>query len=78
TLLGLDEIGKSIMDTALGTMFIDSGSVMLRSRDENRYKYLIQAGEKDLDGWRCLVFFGRSTAGEGEDAEDEDDRLERM
>ena len=29
SLLNLDEIGKSIMDTALGTMFIDAGGVML-------------------------------------------------
>jgi serine phosphatase RsbU (regulator of sigma subunit) len=47
TLLGLNEIGQSIMDTALGTMFIDSGSVMLRRKDESKYRCLIQAGEKD-------------------------------
>ena len=33
TLLGLDQIGKSIMETALGTMFIDSGSVMLLNKE---------------------------------------------
>jgi serine phosphatase RsbU (regulator of sigma subunit) len=47
TLLGLDQIGKNIMDTALGTMFIDSGSVMLLRKDENHYRCLIQAGETD-------------------------------
>jgi class 3 adenylate cyclase len=47
TLLGLDEIGKNIMDTALGTMFIDSGSVMLHKKDDNEYRCLIQAGETD-------------------------------
>jgi serine phosphatase RsbU (regulator of sigma subunit) len=47
TLLGLDEIGKNIMETALGTMFIDSGSVMLRKKDANEYRCLIQAGETD-------------------------------
>jgi len=48
TLMGLDEIGRSMMDTALGTMFIDSGSVMLRTKDETQYRYLIQAGETDV------------------------------
>ncbi len=47
TLLGLDEIGKSIMNFALGSMFIDSGSVMLLNPDENEYGYLIQAGERE-------------------------------
>jgi len=47
TLLGLDEIGKNIMETALGTMFIDSGSVMLRKKDTNEYRCFIQAGETD-------------------------------
>ena len=47
TLLSLDEIGKNIMATALGTMFIDSGSVMLRKKDTNEYRCFIQAGETD-------------------------------
>ena len=47
TLLGLDEIGQSIMNVALGTMFIDSGAVILRRRDEDVYKFLIRAGKKD-------------------------------
>jgi len=48
TLLGLDEIGKNIMETALGTMFIDSGRVMLRCKDESEFRCLIQVGEKDI------------------------------
>ncbi len=47
TLLGLEEIGKSIMNFALGSMFIDSGSVMLLNPDENEYGYLIQVGERE-------------------------------
>ncbi len=47
TLLGLNEIGRNIMDTALGTMFIDSGRVMLQRKGESEYRTLIQAGEKD-------------------------------
>ncbi|MCJ7681279.1 MAG: PP2C family protein-serine/threonine phosphatase, partial [Candidatus Aminicenantes bacterium] len=47
TLLGLDEIGKNIMDTALGVMFIDSGSVMLLNKQNHTYEYLIKAGERE-------------------------------
>ena len=47
TLLGLNEIGQSIMTTAMGTMFIDSGYVMLRKKEEDAYHCLIHAGEKD-------------------------------
>ena len=48
TLLGLNEIGQSIMDTAMGTMFIDSGYVMLQKKKGDSYKCLIQSGKKDL------------------------------
>ena len=48
TLLGLNEIGNNIMQTALGTMFIDSGKVMLRSKTEGEFRCLTQAGEKDV------------------------------
>jgi len=41
TLLGLDEIGKNIMETALGTMFIDSGSC-LSIRDRLCFEKKIQ------------------------------------
>jgi len=47
TLLGLDKIGKSIMDTALGTMFIDAGSVLLLNPDKQSYECLIQAGRRE-------------------------------
>ncbi|HEA68414.1 MAG TPA: GAF domain-containing protein [Desulfobacterales bacterium] len=47
TLLGLDEIGKSIMDTALGAMFIDSGSVMLLNREKQTYQCLTRAGKRE-------------------------------
>jgi sigma-B regulation protein RsbU (phosphoserine phosphatase) len=47
TLLGLDEIGRSIMNFAVGSMFIDSGSVMLLNKDTNEYAILIQAGERE-------------------------------
>ncbi len=47
TLLGLDEIGKSIMDTALGVMFIDSGRVMLLDKEKQAYGCLTRAGERE-------------------------------
>jgi sigma-B regulation protein RsbU (phosphoserine phosphatase) len=47
TLLGLDEIGKSIMDTALGVMFIDSGRVMLLDKQKQTYECLTKAGMRE-------------------------------
>jgi len=47
TLLGLDEIGKSIMDTALGVMFIDSGRVMLLDKQKKVYGCLTKAGIRE-------------------------------
>ena len=47
TLLGLDEIGKSIMDTALGVMFIDSGRVMLLDKQKQAYECLTMAGMRE-------------------------------
>ncbi len=47
TLLGLDEIGKSIMDTALGVMFIDSGRVMLLDKQKKVYGCLTKAGMRE-------------------------------
>ncbi|MBW1822148.1 MAG: GAF domain-containing protein, partial [Deltaproteobacteria bacterium] len=47
TLLGLDEIGKSIMDTALGVMFIDSGRVMLLDKRKQVYECLTKAGMRE-------------------------------
>ena len=48
SLLNLDQIGKSIMDTALGAMFIDSGCVMLLNKDSKAYECLISAGEREV------------------------------
>jgi serine phosphatase RsbU (regulator of sigma subunit) len=47
SLIGLDEVGKSIMDLALGTMFIDSGSVLLVNRSKEGYAPLIRFREPD-------------------------------
>jgi GAF domain-containing protein len=47
TLLGLDEIGKSIMDTAIGVMFIDSGRVMLLDKQKQAYECLTKAGMRE-------------------------------
>ena len=48
SLLNLDQIGKSIMDTALGAMFIDSGCVMLLNKENKVYECLISAGEREI------------------------------
>ena len=45
SLLKLDEIGNSIMDTALGAMFIDSGCVMLMNRQTRNYECITANGE---------------------------------
>ena len=45
SLLKLDEIGKSIMDTALGAMFIESGCVMLMNRQTQGYECISASGE---------------------------------
>jgi serine phosphatase RsbU (regulator of sigma subunit) len=52
SLLNLDQIGKTIMDTALGTMFIDSGGVMLLNTRNESYECLIAAGEREKHGVR--------------------------
>ena len=61
TLLGLNEIGQSIMDTAMETMFIDSGYVMLQKKKGDSYRCLIQSGKKDL------AFTRKPTAGADND-----------
>lgn len=48
SLLKLDEIGKKIMDTVLGAMFIDAGCVMLLNPINASYECLITAGEREL------------------------------
>jgi sigma-B regulation protein RsbU (phosphoserine phosphatase) len=54
SLLNLDQIGRGIMNTALGTMFIDHGYVLLLDRDGNTYDCLVEAGRAET-----------TTAGEG-------------
>jgi sigma-B regulation protein RsbU (phosphoserine phosphatase) len=77
TLLGLDEIGKSMMNFALGSMFIDSGSVLLLNRDKSSYAPLIKAGEREIHGSKTndhiivadeTVTVGRETENHGRDA----------
>jgi len=48
SLLKLDEIGKSIMETARGAMFIDFGSVMLLDREKHAYECIAMAGEREI------------------------------
>lgn len=50
SLLKLDEIARSIMDTALGKMFIDAGCVMLLNRENQVYECLATAGTRELRG----------------------------
>ena len=47
TLLGLNEIGKSMMNFTLGTMFIDSGSVLLLNRNKSSYVTLIRDSQEE-------------------------------
>ena len=47
TLLGVNEVGMNIMNTALGTMFIDSGGVMLLNPEKQVYEYLTTAGKRE-------------------------------
>jgi len=47
SLLNLDQIGKAMMDTALGAMFIDSGSVILLNKERAAYECLLSAGERE-------------------------------
>jgi hypothetical protein len=41
SLLNLDQIGKGIMDTALGTIFIDSGRILLLNPEKQVYECLL-------------------------------------
>jgi sigma-B regulation protein RsbU (phosphoserine phosphatase) len=47
TLLGLDEISKSMMRFSMGSMFIDSGTVMLLSRDNSEYVSIAREGHRE-------------------------------
>ena len=48
SLLSLNEIGKSIMDIALGVMFIDSGCLLLLNRKKQEYECLTLAGKREI------------------------------
>jgi len=50
TLLGLDEIVKSIMETALSVMFIDSGCVLLLDKEKKVYECIIKDGKRENRG----------------------------
>ena len=53
SLLKLDEIGKSIMDISLGTLFVDAGGVLLLNKGNQMYEYLTSAGEREFrTDWR--------------------------
>ena len=47
SLLNLDQITKAVMDTALGTMFIDFGCVMLLNQEKQAYECRIMGGERE-------------------------------
>jgi len=48
SLLKLDQIGKAMMDTALGAMFIDAGCVMLLNRGNQVYECLTATGVREV------------------------------
>ena len=48
SLLKLDEIGNRIMDTALGTLFVDAGGVLLLNRENEVYECLISSGKREI------------------------------
>jgi serine phosphatase RsbU (regulator of sigma subunit) len=50
SLLKVDEIGQRIMETVLGTMFIDAGCVMLLNPVNAAYECLTFAGKRELRG----------------------------
>jgi len=47
SLLKLDDIAKSIMDTALGVLFIDSGCVILLDQEKQHCECILTAGERE-------------------------------
>jgi sigma-B regulation protein RsbU (phosphoserine phosphatase) len=44
SILNLDQVGRAVMDTALGTLFVDHGYVLLLERDGKTYDCLVEAG----------------------------------
>jgi sigma-B regulation protein RsbU (phosphoserine phosphatase) len=56
SLLNLDEIIKTMMDTALGVMFIDSGCLLLLNRKKQAYECLRVAGDRKQGGDRAGAY----------------------
>jgi class 3 adenylate cyclase len=50
SLLKPDQICRKIMKFAIEPMFVDSGSVMILSKDKNEYQCFIQSGEREDQG----------------------------
>jgi len=50
SILNLDQVGRAVMDTALGTMFIDHGYVLLLGRGGSTYDCLVEAGGVEKTG----------------------------
>jgi serine phosphatase RsbU (regulator of sigma subunit) len=50
SLLNLDEILNAMMDISLGSMYIDSGCVMLLNREKEAYECVAVAGERERGG----------------------------
>ena len=48
TILGLEQIGRSIMDNSMGVMFVDTGSVLLHNKTKNEYEFLVRCGEREV------------------------------
>ena len=93
SLLNLDQIGRNIMDTALGAMFIDAGCVMLMNPGKQVYECLTTAGTRDvrqseaglekilqLEEEPAVIDKIQLNAGESEDPEraSQDSRLSRL
>ena len=52
SILDLAQVGRAVMDTALGTMFIDHGYVLLLARDGKTYDCLVEAGTAETKSLR--------------------------
>ena len=48
TILGLEQIGQSMMDNSMGVMFVDTGSVLLHNKSKNEYEFLVRCGEREV------------------------------
>lgn len=66
SLLNLDQVGNAVMETALGTMFIDHGYVLLLDRDGKSYDCLVEAGAAETTGPRIAAgSTGAQAVGDG-------------